>query len=61
MGIFSWLRRRRSADQPERRLSLIRSRPEDPKFEEIEREAAADVAEVEKDAKYFGGDTPRQV
>jgi hypothetical protein len=60
MGIFSWLRRRRPAEQPEqpeRRHSLVRYRYEDPKLEPVERAAAADVAEVEEDARYFGGET----
>jgi hypothetical protein len=67
MGIFSWLRSRRSfswlstrrypedAGEPH---SLIRLRYEDPKHEETERAAAADVAAVEEDAKYFGSDSP---
>ncbi len=62
MGIFSWLRSRRSARRPERprrrQRSLVRYRYEDPKLEPIERDAAADIRQVEEDAKYFGGDTP---
>jgi hypothetical protein len=57
MGIFSWLRSRRSEDQPERQHSLIRYNYEDPKLAQVERDAAEDVARVEEDAKYFGGDT----
>jgi len=56
MGIFSWLRPRKPADQPERTHSLIRYRYEDPKLEKIEEDAAADVAQVEEDAKYFHRD-----
>jgi hypothetical protein len=59
MGIFSWLRPRKPADQPaqpQRKHSLIRYRYEDPKLEKVEREAAADVAQVEEDAKYFHRD-----
>jgi hypothetical protein len=56
MGIFSWLRFRRSADQPERKHSLIKYRFEDPKLEKIERDAAADVAQVEEDAHFFHRD-----
>jgi len=56
MGIFSWLRPRKPADQPERKHSLIRYRYEDPKLEKIEEDAAADVAQVEEDAKYFHRD-----
>jgi hypothetical protein len=37
---------------------LIRLRYEDPKLEETEKAAAADVAAVEEDAKYFGRDAP---
>ncbi len=51
MGIFSWLRLRKSARQPKQPHSLIRVRFDDPKHEEVEREAAADVAEMERDAK----------
>lgn len=67
MGIFSRLRSRRSAgdladqdqDQDEDKPhSLIRLRYEDPAYEEIERAAAADVAAVEEDDKYFGRDAP---
>jgi hypothetical protein len=57
MGIFSWLRSRRSEEQPEPKHSLIRYNYEDPKLAEVERDAAEDVARVEEDAKYFGGDT----
>ncbi len=56
MGIFSWLRSRRSGDQPERRHSLIRYNIEDPKLAQVERDAEEDVTQVEEDAKYFGGD-----
>jgi hypothetical protein len=54
MGILSWFRSLRSSDVSDEPHSLIRSRPEDPDFEEIERAAAADVAAVEEDDKYFG-------
>jgi hypothetical protein len=59
MGIFSWLRPRKSAQQPgqpQRRHSLIRYNYEDPKLAKIEQDAAADVARVEEDAKYFHRD-----
>jgi hypothetical protein len=61
MGILSWFRSRRSSDvlddedEPNR---LIKYRYEDPSFEPVERAAAADVAAVEEDAKYFGHDSP---
>jgi hypothetical protein len=59
MGIRSWLRSLRSADVPEDEPnSFIKYRYEDPDFEPIERAAAEDVAAVEKDAKFFGPDSP---
>jgi hypothetical protein len=61
MGIRSWFRSLRSPgdpDLPEERHSLIKLRYEDPDFEPVERAAAADVAAVEEDAKYFGSDSP---
>jgi len=64
MGIRSWFRSRSSPDAseepdvPEEKHSLIKLRYEDPDFEETERAAAADVAAVEEDDKYFGKDSP---
>jgi hypothetical protein len=60
MGIVSWFRSRRSADEPDggNPHSLIKYRYEDPAFEPTEEAAAADVAAVEEDAKYFGSDSP---
>lgn len=65
MGILSWFRSLRSADVPDdddqdqdRPPSFIKYRYEDPSFEPTERAAAADVAAVEEDAKYFGSDSP---
>ncbi len=61
MGFLSWFRSLRSADVPddeEQPNSLIKYRYEDPSFEQTERAAAADVAAVEEDAKYFGSDSP---
>jgi hypothetical protein len=60
MGIRSWLRSLRSADvaDDEQQHSLIKYRYEDPDFEPVEEAAAADVAAVEEDAKYFGSDSP---
>jgi hypothetical protein len=44
---------------PRRMVSLVRDRgPEDARDQEIQREAAADVAEIEQDDKYFSPDTP---
>ena len=58
MGILSWFRSLRATDVEDEPRSLIRSRPEDPDFEEIEAAAAADVAAVEQDDKYFGSNSP---
>jgi hypothetical protein len=64
MGIRSWFRSRRSGSlspgdaQDDGRHSLIKYRYEDPSFEPVEEAAAADVAAVEEDAKYFGKDSP---
>jgi hypothetical protein len=59
MGIRSWFRSLRSADaQDDEPHSLIKYRYEDPDFEPVEEAAAADVATVEEDAKYFGSDSP---
>ena len=59
MGILSWFRSRRSADVPEDgQSSLIKYRYEDPDLEPIEQAAAADVAAVEEDDKFFGRDSP---
>jgi hypothetical protein len=60
MGIRSWFRSLRSADVEDKDgpQSLIRYRYEDPSFEPVEEAAAADVAAVEEDAKYFGKDSP---
>ena len=59
MGIRSWLRSLRSEDPPgDETNSLIKYRYEDPAFEPVEEAAAADVAAVEEDAKYFGRDSP---
>jgi hypothetical protein len=53
MKIFSWFRSRRS-DQP----SLVHFQDDSPKVARIERDAAADVAAVEQDDKYFDPDSP---
>jgi len=54
MGLLSWLRNGAS------RKTLIRTRPEDPELSEIQKDAAADVAAVEQDDKYFDPDNPGQ-
>lgn len=44
---------------PRRMVSLVRQRgPESTRQQEIEQEAAADVAAIEQDDKYFGPDAP---
>jgi hypothetical protein len=61
MGIRSWFRSLRYTDAEEEQdgpQSLIRYRYEDPAFEPVEEAAAADVAAVEQDDKYFGKDSP---
>jgi len=58
MGILSWFRSLRATDVEDEPRSLIRSRPEDPDLEEIQEAAAADVAAVEQDDKYFGPNSP---
>ncbi len=64
MGILSWFRSHRSSDvpdsshAPDEPRSLLRYRYEDPAFQETEQAAAADVAAVEEDARYFGSDAP---
>ncbi len=58
MGILSWFRSLRSSDVPDEPRSLLRDRPEDPDLEEIQEAAAADVAAVEQDDKYFGSNSP---
>jgi hypothetical protein len=64
MSIRSWFRSRRSGSlssgdaQDDGRQSLIKYRYEDPGFESVEEAAAADVAAVEEDDKYFGKDSP---
>ncbi len=57
MGILSWFRSLRSTDAPDEPPSLIRYRPEDPDFQETQEAAAADVAAVEQDDRYFGSDS----
>jgi hypothetical protein len=62
MGILSWFRSRRAPDDAgdpgNEQHSLIKYRYEDPSFEPIEEAAAADIARVEEDDKYFGSDSP---
>ena len=53
MGILSWL-------GFGRRGRLVRTRYDDPELEQVERAAAADIAAVEQDDKYFDPDSPGQ-
>jgi hypothetical protein len=60
MGILSWFRSLRSADVPDAEDepdSLIKYHYEDPS-DPIQRAAAADVAAVEEDDKYFDRNSP---
>jgi len=55
MGILSWFRFHRS---DRGKHSLVKYRYEDPAFEPIVQAAAADVARMEEDDKYFGPNSP---
>jgi hypothetical protein len=57
MGIFSWLSRWR-ADPPEEHSLVLRDRDDDPELEQMKRDAAADVAELEKDRWSYGRVSP---
>jgi len=58
MGIFSWLSRWRDDPSAERRTLIFRNDEDDPEFDEVRRAAAADVAAVEQDDKFFGRNAP---
>jgi len=59
MGIFSWFRSRWTTEEPDEPHSLIlRNQEYDPELDEVRRAAAADVAAVEQDDKFFGRDAP---
>ena len=57
MGIFSWLSRWRE-DPSERHTFVFRNDEDAPEFDEVRRAAAADVAAVEQDDKFFGPNSP---
>ncbi len=57
-GHVSWLSSRGSSADADEPPSLVRSRYEELDLEEIEKAAADDVAPVQQDDKYFGGDSP---
>ncbi len=59
MGLRSWFVSYWSQDAPGRRRGLVISNRKDrPRLEEIKRAAAADVARIEEDDKYFGPNAP---
>jgi hypothetical protein len=65
MSIRSWFRSRRTLGTPDAAddsgsggHSLIKLRYEDPAYESVDEAAAADVARVEEDDKYFGRNSP---
>ncbi len=59
MGIFSRFGSRRSANKRDwLRRWVMPTGHDDPKIDAIKRAAAADVAEIEKDNKYFDPDGP---
>jgi hypothetical protein len=73
MGIFSWFGSRKSAGSASKRgrhrsgqrimdpggpPSLVRRNVESPELSEVEQAAAADVARVREDDKYFDRDAP---
>jgi hypothetical protein len=58
MGIFSWLSRWREDPSAGRQTLIFRNDEDDPEFDEIRRAAAADVAAVEQDDKFFGRNPP---
>jgi hypothetical protein len=57
MGFFTWFRSCGTVGEDEP-PSLIRYTDED---SDIKRAAAEDVARVEQDDKYFGGDSPEEL
>jgi hypothetical protein len=59
MGIFSWLSRWRADPDPPEEHHLVHQDPGDnPKLEEMRRDAAADVAELEKERWSYGRVSP---
>jgi hypothetical protein len=58
MGIFSWLSRWREDPSAGRSTLIFRNDEDDPAVDEIRRAAAADVAAVEQDDKFFGRNPP---
>ena len=59
MGFFTWLRSCGTVVDSDNPPSLIRYNvDQDSDLDDIKRAAAEDVARVEQDDKYFGGDGP---
>ncbi len=58
MGILSWFSARRSADKQVRLLRRATPADDSPEIADIKRAAAAEVAAMEKDDKYFGAQDP---
>ena len=56
MGFFTWLRSCGTVVDDDQPPSLIRYNDEDSDLDDVKRAAAEDVARVEQDDKYFGGD-----
>jgi hypothetical protein len=54
MGIFSWFTRWREDTSGDGPALVYSNEDDDSDLEELRRDAAADIAAVEQDAKYFG-------
>ena len=61
MGFFSWLSSCGTVADDDEPPSLIRYNDEDSDLDPVKRAAAEDVARVEQDDKYFGGDDPEEL
>ena len=61
MGFFSWLSSCGTVADTDEPPSLIRYNDEDSDLDPVKRAAAEDVARVEQDDKYFGGDSPEEL
>ena len=61
MGLFTWLRSCGTVVDDDRPPSLIRYNDEDSDLDPVHRAAAEDVARIQQDDKYFGGDDPEEL
>jgi len=61
MGFFTWLSSCGTVADTDEPPSLIRYNDEDSDLDPVKRAAAEDVARVEQDDKYFGGDSPEEL